>query len=146
MNSNCPISSTVKLTFRHYKLSLQECIPFCVYVGRIPYSGKLSREKTFANFVVLWLFATVFSVKFGSVASFGAAKASNLRKFSQQKLYFSLIRESFLPRKFTAIWYLSLPLQCDGGYCLGFFFEAHGGSRNQVLGLVSEEEGTMATK
>ena len=112
----------------------------------LPYSGKLSREKTFANFVVLWLFATVFSVKFGSVASFGAAKASNLRKFSQQKLYFSLIRESFLPRKFTAIWYLSLPLQCDGGYCLGFFFEAHGGSRNQVLGLVSEEEGTMATK
>ena len=30
----------------------------------IPYSGKLSREKTFANFTVLWLFVKVFSVKF----------------------------------------------------------------------------------
>ena len=76
----------------------------------LPYSGKLTREETFANFTVLWLFAKVFSVKFGSVVSFGAAKASYLRKFSQQKLYFSLIRESFLPRKFTAIWYPSLPL------------------------------------
>ena len=26
----------------------------------IPYSGKLSREKTFANFVVLWLFNKSF--------------------------------------------------------------------------------------
>ena len=72
--------------------------------------GNFRWRKIFANFAVLWLFVTVFSVKFGSVASFGAAKASNLRKFSQQKLYFSLIRESFLPRKFTAIRYLSLPL------------------------------------
>ena len=40
----------------------------------IPYSGKLSREKTFANFTVLWLFAKVFSVKFGGMASFGAAE------------------------------------------------------------------------
>ena len=54
----------------------------------IPYSRKLSREKTFADFAVLWLFAKVFSVKFGGVASFGAAKASNPQKFSPQKLYF----------------------------------------------------------
>ena len=33
----------------------------------IPYSGKLSREKTFMNFEVLSLFAKVFSVKFGAV-------------------------------------------------------------------------------
>ena len=37
---------------------------WCVYV--VPYSGKLSREKTFANFVVLWLYANVFSTKFGA--------------------------------------------------------------------------------
>ena len=44
------------------------------------YSWKLSREKTFA---VLWLFVKVFS---GSVASSGAAKASNPRKFSPSKV------------------------------------------------------------
>ena len=33
----------------------------------ILYSGKLSREKTSVNFEVLWLFAEVFSVKFGTV-------------------------------------------------------------------------------
>ena len=44
----------------------------------LPYSRKVSREKTFVNFAVLWLFAKVFSTKFGSVASFGVAKASNL--------------------------------------------------------------------
>ena len=30
----------------------------------VPYSGKLSREKTFVNFMVLWLLVKVFSVKF----------------------------------------------------------------------------------
>ena len=29
------------------------------------YSGKLSRQKNFANFAVLWLFMRVFSTKFG---------------------------------------------------------------------------------
>ena len=53
------------------------------------YSGKLSREKTFA---VLWLFVKVFSAKFGGVASFGAPKASNPQNFSSIKLYFSPIR------------------------------------------------------
>ena len=47
----------------------------------IPYSRKLSREKSFANFTVLWLFAKFFSVEFGGVASFGRAQVSNLRKF-----------------------------------------------------------------
>ena len=42
-----------------------------VQISAIPYSGKLSREKTFANFEVLWLFTKVFSLKFGGVASFG---------------------------------------------------------------------------
>ena len=76
------------------------------YVGfKLPYSGKLSREKTFANFTVLWRFAKVFSAEFGGVASFGAAETSNPRKFSPGKLYFSPICESFLPQKFFAIRY-----------------------------------------
>ena len=56
----------------------------------VPYSRKLSREKTFANFAVLWLFTKVY---------FGAAKASNPRKFSAQKSYFSPIRRKFSPLK-----------------------------------------------
>ena len=43
----------------------------------ISYSGKLLREKTFANFAVLWLVAKVFSAKFGGVVSFAVAKVSN---------------------------------------------------------------------
>ena len=47
------------------------------------------------NFVVLWLFAEVFSVKFGGVASFDVAKVSNRQKLSPRKLDFSPIRKSF---------------------------------------------------
>ena len=57
------------------------------------YSGKVSRENTFANFEVLWLFAKVFYAKFGDVASFGAKVFSvkivftiNSRKFSSSKV------------------------------------------------------------
>ena len=46
--------------------SLSVCvIHLTMSVERIPYSGKLLREKTFANFEVLWPFAKVFSAKFG---------------------------------------------------------------------------------
>ena len=41
------------------------------------------------NFVVLWLFAKVFFVKFGSITSFGAVQVNNLRKFSPQNSKFS---------------------------------------------------------
>ena len=40
----------------------------------VPYSRKLAREKTFANFAV---FTNIFFTKFGDVASFGSAKVSN---------------------------------------------------------------------
>ena len=76
-----------------------------VYGHIIPYSRKLSSEKTFVNFVALWVFAQVFCVKFGSMAAFGAAKVSNQWKFSQWKSYFSPI---FLPRKFPAIRYKNI--------------------------------------
>ena len=43
-------------------------------VGNIPYSRKLSKEKTFGNFTVLWLFAKVFSTKFGDMAPLALQK------------------------------------------------------------------------
>ena len=64
-------------------------------VFKIPYCGKLSREKTFVNLVVLCLFAKVFPAKFGGVAPFGTAKVSNSRTFSPRKLYFPPIHNSF---------------------------------------------------
>ena len=62
----------------------------------LPYSGNLLREKSFANFPVLWLFAKGFSAKFWGMASIGVAKASNPQKFSLRKSYFSPISNSFL--------------------------------------------------
>ena len=38
------------------------------HLVHVPYSEKLSRQKTFVNFTVLWLFAQVFSAKFGGAA------------------------------------------------------------------------------
>ena len=53
------------------------------WLVQVPCSGKLSREKTFANFAVLWLFAKKFSPQnLGGVVSFGMAKENNLQKFS----------------------------------------------------------------
>ena len=61
----------------------------------IPYSRKLSRIKTFANFAVLWLFVKVFSTKLLGVVSFGTEKASNPRKFSLKSF---LLYGSLTPR------------------------------------------------
>ena len=46
-------------------------------------SGKLSREITFTNFAVLWLFAKVFYVKFGGVASL----AQHRRAISENHIF-----------------------------------------------------------
>ena len=62
----------------------------------IPYSRKLLREKTFANFVVLWLYVKVFSMKFGGVASFVTAKIiffTNSRKFFSSKVSRYVVKE-----------------------------------------------------
>ena len=53
---------------------------------KIPYSGKLLWEKTFANFAVLWLFAKVFSVKFGGVMFFDTAKQAIRKNFLHENL------------------------------------------------------------
>ena len=56
----------------------------------VAYSGKLSREKTFANFEVFWLYAKVLREILG-VAFFGATKASTPRKFSPRKSHFAKV-------------------------------------------------------
>ena len=43
------------------------------------YSGKFSREKTFVNFTVLWLFVKVLSAKFGGVVSFGSTSEQSVK-------------------------------------------------------------------
>ena len=86
--------------------TIDKPIWLCDYRIAGNFQGNFRGRKTFVNFAVLWLSAKVFSAKFGGVASFGAAQASNLRNFSPRKSYFSPIRESFLPRKFPTIQYI----------------------------------------
>ena len=64
----------------------------------LPYSGKLLREKTFANFEVLWLFAKVFSAQFGGCGVF----------WWHQRAIRKNVCESFLPQKFLAVRYLGV--------------------------------------
>ena len=56
------------------------------------YSGKLSREKTFLNFAVLWLFAKVFSVKFGGVASFGGTSGQSVKVLSTKIFFHQFVK------------------------------------------------------
>ena len=49
--------------------------------------------ENFREFAVLWLFTKVFSAKFGGMASFGAAKVNNLRKFSPRNRTFHQFAE-----------------------------------------------------
>ena len=67
------------------------------------YSRKHSREKTFANFTVLWLFMKFFSVKFGGWCPLALDKRAIHEWFFPQKSYFSPIRKSF-PFPATRYW------------------------------------------
>jgi len=72
------------------------------YQHKLPYTGKLSRKKTFVNFAVLWLFAKVFSVKFGGVAPLA------LQKWAIRK---SFLHENWIYHQFTKVFSLkSFPL------------------------------------
>ena len=70
-------------TCMHHRVCIIGCLPqsflkspptctVCAHV--IPHSRKLSREKTFANFAVLWLLAKVFSAKLGGVVPLALQK------------------------------------------------------------------------
>ena len=54
------------------------------------YSGKLSREKTFAYFKVLWLFVKVLFAKFGGVMSSGGTIGSTSEQSARVKILFML--------------------------------------------------------
>ena len=56
--------------------------------------GKLLREKTFANFTVLWLFAKLFSVKHSNCKSEQSAKVSPRKLYFHQFANFSLLKVS----------------------------------------------------
>jgi len=65
----------------------------------VPYSEKLLREKTFANFAVLWLSASFLSEIEGHGVLWHS-KSEQFAKVFYAKSYFSPICGSFLPRKF----------------------------------------------
>ena len=73
-----------------------------VSAGMLPYSRKLSREKTFANFTVLWLYTKVFTAKFGA-----------WHRLAQQKrpIHESFLHEKRIFHQFTKVFSLeSFPL------------------------------------
>ena len=77
----------------------------------IPYSGKLSRDKTFANFADLEPFVKVFSANFEGrkcTCAHASHPTVDPRKFSPRNLLLSHFRESFIPRKFPAIRYKNI--------------------------------------
>ena len=61
----------------------------------LPYTGKLSRERTFMNFVVLWLFLKVFSAKFGSVISLMQHKRAICESFLRENRIFHQFAQVF---------------------------------------------------
>ena len=75
----------------------------CLNMRLIPYSGKLSREKTFVNFTVLWLYVKLFCAKFEGCGILWCSKSEQSTKVFSAKSYCSPIHKSFLPRKFPAI-------------------------------------------
>jgi len=75
------------------------------------YSGETFEGEKFRKFCGFVAIRKSFLCKIWGVASFGIAKASNLRKFSPRKSYFSTIHESFLPRKFPAIQHVQVNQQ-----------------------------------
>ena len=103
---------------------LMEAIRLCIQrvVDKVPYGGKLLREKTFANFMDLGAFVKVFSTIKGHKDSRFIAHAHILLHYTRLLVclsqypvcvestkvffvqsYISLIHESFLPRKFLAL-------------------------------------------
>ena len=59
-----------------------------VYLVLVPYSSKLSREKTFVNFAVLWLYVKVFSTKFGAWCPLGLQKRAICESFLRKNHIF----------------------------------------------------------
>ena len=78
----------------------------------LPYSRKLLRVKTCANFEVLWLFTKVFSTKLGVWHPL-AAQASNSQKFFSVNIVFSTNSRNISPSKISH--YTAVALGCVTG-------------------------------
>ena len=74
----------------------------------VPYSRKLLREKTFANFAVLWLSAKVFSAKFGGCGVLWHSKSEQFAKVFYAKIVFCTNLRKFSPSKVSRIRYLNV--------------------------------------
>ena len=72
------------------------------HLSNLPYSGKLSREKNFREFR-----GFVFMREIWGRGVLWHGKSEQSAKVFLAKIYFSPIRESFLPRKFPAIRYFA---------------------------------------
>ena len=68
----------------------------------LPYSGKLSREKTFVNFTVLWLFAKVFSGKLGACCPLAWQKRAIYKSFRRENCIFHQFVKVFVINKYVA--------------------------------------------
>ena len=60
--------------------------------------AETSREKTFTNFVVLWLYAMVFSAKFGAWCLWRSKSEQSVKVFSAKIVFFTNSRK-FSPSK-----------------------------------------------
>ena len=87
--------------YNYQKLSWRERAPVPLADACYARPNTVERE-SFEGEKFCAIRAKVSPQNLGGVASFCAAKASNPRKFSPRKSYFSPICESFLPRKFPA--------------------------------------------
>ena len=72
-------------------------------IFNIPYSGKYSRDKIFADFVVCLTSAKILSANLGVRAVLSRDSGQHPRKFYPRIFIFGAIREIFVPRKFPAI-------------------------------------------
>ena len=97
---------TWSITVHNYTSKKRGCVRLLA-LSQVTYRiAKNFRGRKLLQILQFWAIRKSFLCKIWGVASFGTAKASNPRKFSPRKAYFSPIRESFLPRKFPAIRYV----------------------------------------
>ena len=95
--------------------------------------GKLSRKKkkTFANFRGFVAICDSFLCEIWECGVFRHSKSEQSVKVFSTKIVFFTNSRKFSPSKvYRYMVPKSSPSQCGGGYCLGFFCEAHGGPRN----------------
>ena len=85
-------------------------LSFLLLCIKLPYNGKLSREKTFVNFAVLWLFAKVFLHKIWWLGILWRGKSEQSVKIFSAKIVF-----------FTNLWKFS-PLKV---FCYAYMLNAN---------------------